>query len=47
VFLSADHVPFLRRHFEPLSYAERRAGIPYLPLLRVPYYTFVGRKRAL
>jgi S-adenosylmethionine-diacylgycerolhomoserine-N-methlytransferase len=44
VFLSADHVPFLRRRFEPVSYTERRARIPYLPLLRVPYYTFVGRK---
>ncbi len=44
VFLSADHVPFLRRHFQPVSYTERRARIPYLPLLRVPYYAFVGRK---
>jgi S-adenosylmethionine-diacylgycerolhomoserine-N-methlytransferase len=47
VFLSADHVPFLWRRFEPVSYTERRAGILYLPLLRVPYYTFVGRKPAL
>ena len=46
VFLSADHVPFLRRRFDAVSYAEHRARIPYLPLLRVPYYTFVGRKRA-
>ncbi len=44
VFPSADHVPFLRRHFQPVSYTERRARIPYLPLLRVPYYAFVGRK---
>jgi hypothetical protein len=28
-------------HFE-----ERRAKIPYIPFLRAPYYTFVGRKRA-
>ena len=46
VFLSADHVPFLRRRLEPVSYTERRARIPYLPLPRVPYYTFVGRKVA-
>jgi S-adenosylmethionine-diacylgycerolhomoserine-N-methlytransferase len=44
VFLSADHVPLLLRLFEPVSFAEHFAKIPYLPLLRVPYYTFVGRK---
>ena len=44
VFPSADHVPFLRRHFEPVHFTENRAKVPYMPLLRVPYYTFVGRK---
>jgi len=44
VFLSPDHVPFLHRHFEPVRFTEHRAKVPYLPLLRVPYYTFVGRK---
>jgi S-adenosylmethionine-diacylgycerolhomoserine-N-methlytransferase len=46
VFLSADHVPLLRRLFELVSFTEHFAKIPYLPLLRVPYYTFVGRKPA-
>ncbi len=45
VFVSSDHVPFLHRHFEPAHFEESRAKMPYLPLLRVPYYTFVGRKR--
>jgi S-adenosylmethionine-diacylgycerolhomoserine-N-methlytransferase len=45
VFLSPDHVPFLRRQFECVHFTENRAKQPYIPLLRVPYYTFVGRKR--
>lgn len=45
VFPSPDHVPFLHRHFEPLSFEERLAKVPYIPLLRAPYYWFVGRKR--
>ena len=43
-FPSADHVPFLHRHFEPVDFTESRAKVPYIPLLRMPYYTFVGRK---
>jgi len=46
VFLSADHVPFLHQHFLPVHFQERRARLPYVPLLRVPYYTFVGRRGA-
>ena len=45
VFPSPDHVPFLHRRFEPVHFTENRAKQPYIPLLRVPYYTFVGRKR--
>jgi S-adenosylmethionine-diacylgycerolhomoserine-N-methlytransferase len=45
VFLSADHLPFLRRHFEEISCTEGTARLPYLPLMRVPYYAFMGRKR--
>ena len=44
VFPSSEHVPYLHHHFVPLTYTENRAKVPYLPLLRVPYYTFVGRK---
>lgn len=43
VFLSADHVPYLHRRFDPLYYSEHRGKVPYLPLVRVPYYVFVGR----
>lgn len=45
VFPSPDHVPFLHRHFEPSHFTENRAKVPYIPLMRVPYYAFVGRKR--
>jgi S-adenosylmethionine-diacylgycerolhomoserine-N-methlytransferase len=45
VFLSADHVPHLHHHFEPEQFGEHRAKVPYMPLVRVPYYMFVGRKR--
>jgi S-adenosylmethionine-diacylgycerolhomoserine-N-methlytransferase len=46
VYPSPDHVPFLHRHFDVLHFQEHRAKVPYLPLGRVPYYLFVGRKRA-
>ena len=44
VCLSSEHVPFLHRHFRPVHFSEHRAKVPYLPLVRVPYYLFVGRK---
>lgn len=44
VFLSPDHVPFLQEHFETAVFQEARAKLPYLPLVRVPYYWFVGIK---
>lgn len=45
VFPSPDHVPFLHRQFDPILFEERSAKVPYLPLIRTPYYTFVGRRR--
>jgi S-adenosylmethionine-diacylgycerolhomoserine-N-methlytransferase len=45
VFPSPDHVPFLHKHFEVLHFEEHKAKVPYLPLARMPYYVFVGRKR--
>jgi S-adenosylmethionine-diacylgycerolhomoserine-N-methlytransferase len=47
VFPSPDHLPWLRRQFEPVHCREGRGGIPYVPLLRPPYYVFVGRKPRL
>ncbi|MCL4192404.1 MAG: class I SAM-dependent methyltransferase [Thermoguttaceae bacterium] len=44
VFLSPDHLPYLRRRFQPLSIRESAVRLPYLPLLRAPYYSFVGAK---
>ncbi len=46
VFMSPDHVPYLRRTFRTLRLEEMRAKVPYLPLIRVPYYTFIGRKES-
>jgi S-adenosylmethionine-diacylgycerolhomoserine-N-methlytransferase len=44
IYLSSDHLPYLRRRFTPIVCREARGRIPYVPLLRVPYYQFVGRK---
>ena len=44
VFLSPDHLPFLQWRFERLELQEHRVRLPYVPLLRVPYYTFIGRR---
>lgn len=44
VFLSSDHVPYLDRHFEPQSCRESFLKIPYIPIIRVPYYIFIGKK---
>ena len=43
VFLSPDHLPYLQKHFATVRIEEHRAKVPYIPLIRVPYYTFVGR----
>lgn len=44
VHLNADHLPALRRLLPSHDVVEARAPVPYLPLARVPYYRFVGRK---
>ena len=46
VFLSPDHVPWLHSHLDVEYFEEFKAKIPYMPLVRAPYYIFVGRKRA-
>lgn len=45
VYLSAAHLPHLRDALDTVSVQERHAPVPYLPVARVPYYIFVGRKR--
>lgn len=44
VFPCADHLPYLTNGFETEYCDERRAKIPYLPLVRAPYYLFLGKK---
>ncbi len=44
VFPSSEHLPYLQQRFETQSLREERCKIPYIPLIRMPYYTFVGRK---
>ncbi len=43
VFPSPDHIPYLHRHFTPVSLLESRGRVPYMPVT-MPYYIFVGRK---
>lgn len=44
VYPNADHVPYLHHHFEPVQFAEESTRMRYFPLLRVPYYRFVGKR---
>ena len=45
VFPTSDHIPYLHRRFEPVRFAEHLGKVPYFPIMRMPYYVFVGRKR--
>jgi len=44
VFLNPDHIPYLQNKFETVHLSQHRGKLPYLPLVRAPYYQFVGRK---
>lgn len=46
VHLSPDHLPYIQHRLETVRREERRGKIPYLPLVRAPYYLFLGRKSA-
>ena len=48
VFLSADHVPYLRRICPSHTVQERLAKVPYVGLVmpQVPYYIYVGARAA-
>ncbi len=46
VFPSPDHLPFLRHHFDQVYLQEERNRMPYVPLLRTPYYQFIGKKKS-
>jgi S-adenosylmethionine-diacylgycerolhomoserine-N-methlytransferase len=45
VFLSPDHLPWLRGRFETAKVEERAGRVPYLLGLKAPYYIFLGRQR--
>ncbi len=44
VFPNPDHIPYLQRKLNTLLLNERRSKVPYLPLIRTPYYQFIGEK---
>jgi S-adenosylmethionine-diacylgycerolhomoserine-N-methlytransferase len=44
VHLGPDRLATLRRRFETIRLTEATTRVPYVPLGRVPYFTFVGRK---
>lgn len=44
VFLSHDHIPYLDRCFESQRCDEGYLKIPYIPIIRVPYYIYIGKK---
>ena len=46
VFLSSDHLAMLNRRFTVDRCEERLGKVPYMPLVRAPYYLFLGRKPA-
>jgi S-adenosylmethionine-diacylgycerolhomoserine-N-methlytransferase len=46
VFPSADHVPYLQKRFETIKLTENRSKVPYVPLVRTPYYQFIGAKQS-
>lgn len=44
VHLSPDHLAMLKSRFDEQSVIEGNGKIPFLPLVRVPHYRFIGRK---
>ncbi|MEM9587544.1 MAG: class I SAM-dependent methyltransferase [Planctomycetota bacterium] len=44
VFLDGERLGMLTRRFETVHRSEHYGKVPYLPLIRAPYYQFIGRK---
>ena len=44
VYPSSEHLPYLNYRFEAVDLLEAKCKIPYIPLVRSPYYRFIGRK---
>ncbi len=47
VFPNPDLLPYLAERFETVEIAEESGKIMWIPLLKMPYFRFVGRKRSL
>jgi S-adenosylmethionine-diacylgycerolhomoserine-N-methlytransferase len=47
VRLDPQHCAILRQLFPQNEIIERRAPVPYLPIVCVPYYLFIGRKQVI
>lgn len=45
VFLSSEHLPLLESRLETVQRDEHFGSLPFLPLIKAPYYVFLGRKR--
>ena len=44
VYPSPDHIPYLQSRFEQVELTEGTTRFPYQFRMKVPYYTFIGRK---
>ncbi len=45
VELSQDHLQYMKWKFREIKLKEELVKVPYLPLVRVPIYSFIGRKK--
>lgn len=41
---SNDHLPYVSEKFEPQHESENFGKLPWIPILRTPYYQFIGKK---
>src|SRR5262245_57091315 len=44
VFISRDHLPYLKSRFDQVYLGEYLGRVPYMLGLQSPYYVFIGRK---
>ncbi|QDU87634.1 Ubiquinone/menaquinone biosynthesis C-methyltransferase UbiE [Pirellulimonas nuda] len=44
VYPSADHLPYLANKFQPKDVEQHYGKLPWIPVVRAPYYTYVGTK---
>lgn len=45
VYLSPDHLPYLLKRCDIVDVREFYGSVPYIPIIKVPYYIFLGRKK--